>query len=1077
MQTRHRILSAFLLAGVSAWIAPSMTPLLAQVAGATLSGVVTDPAGAVVPGAQLTIQNTATGISAVATTNSSGLYSATNLTPGPYRITVTAPGFATEVAANLILTVGAQQSANIALKVGTAGATVQVNADTGVTLTTATMGNEIDGLAIRELPLNGRDWSQLATLEPGVNEVRNQSPIGGVGSADVSRGARGFGNQLSIAGTRPTQNNYRLDGISFNDYTNGAPGSVLSNLTGVDAIAEFSVLTSNYSAEYGRTSGGVINAITKSGTDQFHGDAYEFLRNSALDARNYFDGPKVPPFRRNQFGGSIGGPILKKKTFFFFNYEGLRQSLSSTSVNIVPSDNARQGILSTGNVTVDPLVAPFLTFWHRPNGAILPPGDTAIYSVVVKQRGTDNFYTGRIMHHFSDADSLGATFLYDNSFLSNPDPLNNEGFTNKNSRPFFSLEETHTFTPTLINSFRIGFSRNSASIATSPAINPDAANPAFGAVPGQPAPFLSVPGIATFSGGLDGFPNFAFGWNSYQLYDDAFWTRGAHQIKFGLAVEYMRSNNIFHFFDNGRFGFGSLSDFLTNHPQSFSGNLPSADSPRNLRQTLYGGYIQDDWKARQDLTVNLGLRYEMATTLTEAHGKLATLRTMTDAQVHTGDPYYQNPTLKNFEPRIGFAWAPFADQKTSVRGGVGLFDVLPLPYEFLIISSASAPYLQSIASANLPAGSFPTGAYQLGLSQLKPGSLAGQRVAYVQPNPSRSYVAEWNLSVQRELPKQVIATVGYIGSRGMHLPFRTDDADIVMPVSGTSSAYYWPTPVASGTVVNPNVGRIDRLSYDSDSYYEGLVVGIEKRLSTGFQLQGSYTYQKSIDTGSSTIAGDQFSNSPSSLPFWFDPLLRRGPSDFNLGQSAVISGTWMLPGSKEHSGFRGVAINDWQLGGIFQASTGAPFTVLVGGDPLGLNNTDPFDYPDRLQGSGCGHAVNPRNPNNYIKLNCFAVPGPINRLGNSGRNPLTGPGLSELDASVFKNFRFRSISEGANIQFRAELFNALNRANFSAPLDNNTLFVQDNTVASGASPVGSAGVLDSTQTTSRQIQFGLKILW
>ena len=374
MQIRHRILSAFLLAGVGAWVAPSVTPLLAQVAGATLSGVVTDPGGAVVPGAQITIQNTATGISVTATTNPSGLYSATNLTPGLYRVTVTAAGFATEVAANLILTVGAQQSANIALKVGTAGATVQVNANTGVTLTTATMGNEIDGLAIRELPLNGRDWSQLATLEPGVNEVRNQSPIGGVGSADVSRGARGFGNQLSVAGTRPTQNNYRLDGISFNDYTNGAPGSVLSNLTGVDAIAEFSVLTSNYSAEYGRTSGGVINAITKSGTDQFHGDAYEFLRNSALDARNYFDGPKVPPFRRNQFGGSIGGPIVKKKTFFFFNYEGLRQSLSSTSVNVVPSDNARQGILSTGNVTVDPLVAPFLTFWHRPNGAVLRSG-------------------------------------------------------------------------------------------------------------------------------------------------------------------------------------------------------------------------------------------------------------------------------------------------------------------------------------------------------------------------------------------------------------------------------------------------------------------------------------------------------------------------------------------------------------------------------------------------------------------------------------------------------------------------------------------------------------------------------
>ncbi|MBW4028805.1 MAG: TonB-dependent receptor [Acidobacteria bacterium] len=1059
--------------------------LYGQVTGGTIAGSVHDAGGALVSGADISIRNLSTGIVHTVRTNEVGYYLVPNLLPGSYELTINATGFAPSISKGISLTVGSQLTVNVALQIGKATESVQVNAATGVDLATSTLSGEIDGTAIRELPLNGRDWTQLATLEPGVNEVRNQSPVGGVGSADVSRGARGFGNQLSVAGTRPTQNNYRLDGISFNDYTNGAPGSVLGPLAGVDAIAEFSVLTANYTSEYGKTSGGVINAVTKSGTNQFHGDAYEFIRNSALDARNYFDGVSIPPFKRNQFGVSVGGPIIKDKTFFFFNYEGLRQSLSSTNVNIVPSNDARNGIyytqnadgsISSQNIGVDPQVAPYLNFWHVPNGSILSPGNTAIYTVVTNQNGTDNFYTGRITHHFSSHDSLGVTGLYDTSFLTNPDPLNNIGFSNSNSRPFGSLEETHIFTPDLVNSFRLGFSRNLASIATSPAINPLAADTSLGAVPGQPAPFISVPGIAGFFGGLDGFPNFSFGWNSYQLYDDAFYTRGKHSFKFGFATEYMQSNNLFHFFDNGNFSFGSLQDFLTNVPQSFSGNEPSTDSPRNIRETLFGGYIQDDWRALSNLTLNLGLRYEMTTIPTETHGKLATLRTMTDTQVHTGNPYFNNPTLKNFEPRVGFAWNVFGNGMTSVRSGFGLFDVLPLPYEFLIISSASAPFLQSVTapSTQLVQGDFPYKAYQKGLAAQSPGSLAGQRVAYVDPNPQRSYVAEWNLSVQQELPGKVVATLGYVGSRGLHLPYRTDDADIVIPTL-QNGTYYFPQPTASGTQINPNVGRIDRLATDADSYYHGMLVGVEKKLSHGVQVQGSYTWQKSIDTGSSTIAGDQFSNSPTSLPFWFDPRSRRGQSDFNLEQDAVISTTYELPVFVRDANALGYIVDGWQVGGIFQASSGSPFPVLIGGDLLGLNNTDPYDYPDKVNGPACSSLVNPRNPNNYINLNCFAVPAQTNRLGTAGRNPLTGPGLSNLDASIFKNTRIQKISETANIQFRAEAFNLLNRANFAAPLQNNTLFAQDG--PNHASPVGGAGVINSTQTPSRQIQFGLKLIW
>jgi hypothetical protein len=1059
-----------------------LQPGRSQVAGGTILGTISDPGGAVIANADVLIQDASTGSTRAVKTNSSGFYTVPNLVPGNYKLKVSAPGFSASTA-EVKLTVGAEQTVNIALKIGQENSVVDVTDQvSGVQLATSSLGDEVDGTAVRELPLNGRDWSQLATLQPGIDQVRNQSSIGGVGSADVVRGARGFGNQLSVSGTRPTQNNYRLDGISFNDYTNGAPGGVLGNLSGVDAIQEFSVLTTNYSAEYGKTSGGVINAITRSGTNKFHGDAYEFIRNSALDARNYFDGATVPPFRRNQFGAAIGGPIVKDKTFFFFNYEGLRQSLSSTQVDIVPSNNARQGILSTGNVTVNPAVAPFLQFWHAPNGAVLPGGDTANYSVVTKQVGSGNFYTARIDHQFSTKDIFSGTFLLDKSQLSNPDPLNNETFYNSNSRPFLSLEETHIFSPQLTNSVRFGFSRNQANILTSPGANPAATDPSLGSIPGKDAPFMSVPGISTFFGGIDGFPNFTFGWNSFQAYDDAFLTRGTHSLKFGFAMERMQSNNLFHFFDDGNFVFPSLSAFLTNQPIVFSATIPSSATERGIRETLFGGYIQDDWRFRSNLTLNLGIRYEMTTIPTEAMGKQASLKSMTDSQITVGAPYFNNnPTVRNFEPRIGFAWDPFSDGKTSVRGGFGLFDVLPLPYEFLIISSASAPVAQNITITNLQTGDFPTNAYNRSIQSCPLPNLSCYRTAYIQPNPPRSYMMEWNLNIQREIAPQTTATVAYVGSRGDHLPFRTDDADIVLPTK-TAAGYLWPSNSTQGagigTRLNPNVGRIDRLAFQADSYYDALQAGLERKLSHGLQLQGSFTWGKSIDTGSSTIAGDQFSNSPSSLPFFFDPRLRRGQSDFNLGKNLVISGTWQVPGASSLTGFGGWALNGWQIGGVLAASSGAPFTVLVGGDPLGLNNTDPFAYPDRLTGPGCGTPVNAGNPNNYIKLQCFAMPAqqgtttsgaPIyTLLGNSGRNPLNGPGLVNLDFSVFKNNR---LTERLNMQFRAEFFNIINHTNFAPPLDNNTLFNPD------GSSVGSAGVIDATQTSSRQIQFGLKLMF
>ena len=1069
-----------------------------QVAGGAILGAVSDPSGAVIANAQVAIKDVATGVIRAVTTNSAGFYTAPNLLPGQYEVRVTASGFTTGVRSGVGLSIGAERFVNVTLQVGAANSTVDVSsAPPGVELTTSAINAQIDGDTVRELPLNGRDWTQLATLQPGVNSIRNQATVGSNGSSDATKATRGFGDQLSVSGTRSSQNNYRVDGISINDYTNDAPGGVLGTLSGVDSIQEFSVLTTNYSAEYGRTSGGVINAITRSGTNQWHGDAYEFLRNSALDARNYFDGSTIPPFKRNQFGGAVGGPIRKDSTFFFFNYERVRQLLNVTDVSPVLSQNARNGILSSGNVTVDPAIVPYLPFWPLPNGGLLGNGDTGLFSVATLQDGTQDFFTTRVDQRISSKDSFAGTFLFDRTSLSQPDPLNNEHFESKNSRPFVSLEETHVFSSALVNSLRFGFSRNGAATATANPINPAAGQTSLGSVPGRPAAEISVPGIFPFFGGLGGFPYFSFGWNSYQLYDDAFFTHKRHTLKFGFALERMQSNNLFDIGANGSFRFNTLSDFLTNQPANF-GTYVGTPTPRGIRQTLLAGYIQDDWRLHSNLTLNLGLRYEVTTVPTEVQGKLSTLRNMTDTQVHIGNPYFNNPTLKNFEPRIGFAWDPFGSAKTSVRGGIGLYDVLPLPYEFLIISSnADAPFSANTSISagsdpvtNLQLGDFPTNAYNKAIAQLSPNSLLTQRVAYVQPNPSRSYVTEWNLSIQRELASHVVGTIAYVGSRGNHLPFRTDDSDIVLPTK-TSAGYVWPYATSGFTpqTLNPNVARIDRLDWTAASSYHSLQASAQITPVRSLQLRTSYTWGKSIDTSSATIGGDQYSNSPSSLPVWFDPKTRRGVSDFNLGQNLVVSGTWELPGFPSLSGAGAWALKGWQIGGIFQVSSGAPFYVLMGGDPLGLGNTDPFAYPNRLIGAGCSSRVNPGRQN-YVKTQCFSAPTApsqafynqycnpiqpfptcINLLGNAGRNTLTGPGLVNTDFSIFKNSRIPAISEAFNIQFRAEFFNIFNRANFAPPLDNNTILDQS------GNPVGSAGVLTATTTTSRQIQFGLKVIF
>jgi hypothetical protein len=1050
----------------------------AQSPNASLSGRVTDNSKALIVDARILAINTGTNIRYEGATNSAGEYYLPDLLPGTYRIEAKKTGFNAVVKPDVVLHVQEQVEINFELAVGSVADSITVEGGAPmVELASSAPGAVIDANTVRETPLNGRSWTDLALLQPGVVGIETQANY----TAAADRGNRGFGAQVSISGGRVRQNSFRIDGVSVNDYSNGGPGSVLGGTLGVDAIEEFSVLTSNTPAEYGRMSGGVVSAITRSGTNGLHGSVYEFLRNSKLDARNTFDVGNAPPFKRNQFGGALGGPLWKDHTFFFADYEGNRQSTGITNTIDVPSAAARAGNLSSGNVTVDPSAQKYLALWPLPNINPLAAGDTGTYKFVAQQVVNENFATIRLDHKLTSRDSFFATVAFSDTPYSAPDTLGDVLLTDRTTRRTLAVQENHTFSTWALNSFRFGINREAVrDNQSATALNPAAGDLSLGAVPGQLASQVSVGGLTPFKGGTEDSTH--FNWSSYQLYDDASFALGRHSLKVGFAFEKMQSEVLYNSYVTGLYSFGTLRNFLLNQPSRFRAALPGLTTPRALRQEIFAGYAQDDWHVLPNLTLNLGLRYEVATVPTEANGKISTLLSLTSPVNHLGSPLFANPTLRNFEPRLGLAWDLSGDGRTVVHAGFGMYDVLPLPYEFQNMETRAAPFYTLESTKSGLAGSF----YQGGLAHLTPNS---QSVSWIEQNPKRNYVMQWNLDIQRQLTRDLTATLGYVGSRGVHQPERVDDANIVMPTP-TPAGYVWPSPAGSGTRVNPNYGEIRSMQWDGNSFYDALQVNLTQRLAHGFQVRGSYTWGRSIDTNSSTIVGDEFLTSVSSLHV-FDLRLDRALSDFNVSHTVVISGTWQIPGPRSLSGPLAWIAKGWESSALLKANTGVPFSPTFGsdGDPLGLNSSDPWTFPNRLTGPGCGSLVNPGNVSHYIKTECFAVPTApssafysqycdpsfayptcINLRGNAGRNTLIGPGLVNLDFSLAKNTR---IGDSFNVQFRAEAFNILNRANYQVPPLINGTDIFDSTGA----PNASAGVLTSTTTTSRQIQLGIKVLW
>ncbi len=1039
----------------------------AQLSGGSLSGTVTDPTGAAVAGAAITIEKMDTHEVRHVESSSSGLYSAPNLTPGTYRLTVQMHGFSTTEHPGILIEVGASVVIDVQLSLGATEQKVEVRGDAPVVETASSdIGAVNNGQTVRELPLNGRDWTSLAALQPGVAIIRTEAAVG-AGLANT-RGNRGLGQMMSIGGNRPEQNNYRLDGVSLNDYAGSGPASVLGVSLGVDAIQEFSVVTSNAPADYGKTSGGVINAVTRSGTDQFHGSGYEFFRNSALDARNFFDPAVIPPFKRNQFGGSVGGPIHSDRTFFFLDYEGVQQGLGVSTVDTVPSANAHNGILVAGTVKVDPKVAPYLALFPLPNSGT--KGDAGTFAFSAENITHENFFTTRLDHRFSDKDLVHGTYLIDRGDTNGPDAYDFVLDGTLSRRQTANIEESHIFSPTVINFARIGVNRVVAEqVASIAAINPAASDPSLGFVPGRNLGQINIGGYTLFLGGVGAIGDYHFNYTSYQAYDDLSMTRGSHSLKMGAGFERLYSNAQGAGASNGTATFGSIAGFLQNQPTGFSANVPGTGTPLGQRQSIFGAYLQDDWRVRHNLTLNLGIRYEMASVPTEEHNRLATLTTLSSPVIHIGSPYFNNPTKLDFSPRVGFAWTPFSSGKTVFRGGFGIYDSLPLTYEMSLLSSLSAPYLEQGSSTTLGTGSFPNNLY----ASVAAGAL---RTAFIEQNPKLNYVQQWNFNIQHALKQDLIVEVAYAGSHGVHSPFISSDINDVQPTL-TPAGYVWPLPQGSGTKPLPTVGNVTALFWQVSSTYDALRMRVQKRLAHGWQVQGAYTWSKSLDTSSASIQ-TAYTNSVSSLPI-FDSHLRKAPSDFNDGRIATINGIWEVPEWKTTVKPLNWLERGWQFSTILQVSDGLPFTAAISGDALGLNSSVPYDFPDRLNSPGCGNPVNPGNPTSYIKLQCFAAPTPITRLGDGGRNEIVGPGLMNLDWSMVKNIAVPKVSEQFRIQFRAEMFNIVNHTNFSPPTAASAqLFGLSGKGATAVlNPIASAGFLNSTSTTSRQIQFALKIFF
>jgi hypothetical protein len=1066
-----------------------------------ISGKVEDSSGAAVNGATVLVRNLETGVTHTATTDENGNFRVLAVQIGKQEITAEKAKLKTAVRKVVNLELGQEAVVNLLLQIVEVQQEATVSdANPVVNTTTAAVSGLVSEHQIKDLPLNGRSFDSLIALNAGTtNYTAMRSP----------HTTTSNGNAFSVAGQRPGDNLYLLNGIEYTGASQLAvtPGGVSGDLLGIDAVRELNVLTDTYGAEYGKRAGAQVNIVTQSGANALHGSLYEFLRNSALDARNYFDQGSVPPFQQNQFGAALGGPLKKNRLFLFGNYEGFRQRLAVSNVSVVPDQMARQGFLPNSSGVETPVhnlnsaMLPYMSLWPQPNGPELQvnglPSGTALSYNHPKQAIREDFGTWRADYIIRDRDSLAAVYTIDDgdSLIPLADPLFASRLMLRSQ--VASVEETHIFSSHVLNTFTVGFSR--ASFGNDPALLASF-SPILSFVSG------AVPGGIVIGGGVTttgaaaltaaGANNASNVWSRRNLFtstDSLRIGRGIHQISLGLWFQPLQDNEDTASRQLGQASFTSLFSFLQGDVSSFQ----VVPNPTELRWRSFLGawYVQDAIKLRSNVTFQLGLRHEFTAGWNEADGRAAIGANgvlLTEPRI-SSSAFTQNNAKWLFGPRISFAWDVFANGKTAVRAGFGTYYSLLDALSFQL--NSDPPYNGTLSYPALGQGSSLLSIVPI-VPGVSPSPVCGPGVPQpcatyapqgIQANAKTPTVQEWSASIEQELNRATALRVSYVGSFGYHGLLNVDPNTILAQIcadrngcqaggvtsKGTPAASANQSHVTQGTEYipigtrpNPYLGPGFFWLTEGNSSYNALQVDVTRHMNASLQFRGNYTWSKNLDINSG-LTGAQAINQSQMVLDRSDLRRDWGLSALNAAHQAHISGTYALPfGSRRRwlssfGGLKGKLVNGWQLNGIATFASGFPFTPQIGSNISGDGDTRNPDRPS-LSPSYTGPILL-HNPNQWFNPNAFVLPA-AGTYGNLGRGTLIGPGLATLDLSFLKN---TAVSERVNLQFRAEFFNALNHTNFGTP---NPIVFQGGVV----SP--SAGLITSTATTSRQIQFGLKLI-
>ena len=988
----------------------------AQGSNASLSGMVRDASGAQVAHASVSVTEQSKSARRLTETNASGLYAVPQLPPGEYRIVVQAPGFAA-TQRDVVLTVGQHADLDLQLQVQ-ASAVVNVQADqAAVELEDPSLSTVTNSRAIEQLPLNGRDTTQLALLSPGVVPSRRVNPD-----------SQGLGRQISISGRRTNQVDFQLDGTDVNDAYNNTPGGASGVILGVDSIGQFRVLVNGYGAEFGRTGGGVIDEITRSGTSKLHGSAFEFVRNSGMDAKNFFDvaTQPIPHFVRNQFGGALGGPI-KKATFYFGNYEGVRQTLGTTTTAVVPNAASRAKAVAA--------VQPFLGIIPVPNSVDYGDGTGAYVSANTNTLSED-FFIVRIDHQQSDRTSYFGRYQFDDANANTPDSLQISASHNRSRTQYLTGQMTHSFSSHIVNEARASYNRSYYTLQYNIIKNID---PSLSFVPGRPFGSISITG-GPMIGPMRFGPNVNI-LNLFEGSDDLTVTLGRHTIAMGANEKQILFPEQAAQSQNGFYQFNSVAQFIQGVASSVEIALPGSNPQREWRQHMDAAYITDTYRVSKKLNVTAGLRYERTSVPNEVNGLQATVRNVLTDTADTIGPLYTNPSNANFAPRVGVAYA--ASPTTSVRSAFGVyFD--PLWTDFYLNAGSRQPPFFTVGGVKTGTPiTFPN-------TPVTASNFSLGRIDVVQYHPASPYVMQWNASVQQQLARNAVLTIAYDANRGVH-DQRIVDENQAIPQIVNGRKFF---PVNS-VVRNPNFTAIRYKETNGLSDYHSLQVSLSYQFRDWLQLRSNYIWGKSIDTSSLVVAQGTENDVPQ------DPdslAAEKGLSNYDLRN---YSSTYVTANLPRFRGPKWIAAG-WQANGIATLSSGAPFSALISFDNARARiGTGPSqERPDLVP----GRSSNPikGGPVQYFDPTAFALPTP-GYFGNLGRNTLIGPGLISIDGALNKSFAF---GDRSRLQLRGEVFNIPNRPNFAIP--------NQRDVFTPTGRVGSAGVITTTLTSSRQIQLGAR---